>query len=42
MYWNGKDDTGDNIANGAYFYSLRARSESGLEFESIEKLAKIK
>ncbi len=42
IYWNGLDDFGKSIANGTYFYHFYSKSETGNEFESIEKLSKIK
>ena len=39
IIWNGKDGDGDNIANGNYFYKLRAKS--GLSNYSAEKLGKL-
>ena len=41
IYWDGKDEYGDKIANGAYFYHVKAETESGQVFEDIYKLAKI-
>ena len=40
--WNGKDSHGIAIGNGTYFYHMRAQSIIGKEFESIEKLTKLK
>jgi len=39
--WNGKDEYGYKIANGAYFYHVKAKTISGQIFEGIYKLAKI-
>jgi hypothetical protein len=37
--WNGRDEDGDALANGVYFYRVRARSADGRGEEKIEKLA---
>ncbi len=42
IYWNGKDDFSNPIANGTYFYHVSASSENGGEFQHISKLSKIK
>ena len=39
--WDGKDETGRRIANGAYFYHVKAKKDSKHEFEDIFKLAKV-
>ncbi len=39
--WDGRDNYNNKIANGAYFYHVRAETESGQIFEDIYKLAKI-
>ena len=41
IFWDGKDDYNQKIANGAYFYHVKAKTESGQMFEDIYKLAKI-
>ena len=41
IYWDGKDEYGHKIANGAYFYHVKAETESGQIFENIYKLAKM-
>ncbi|MDR3666801.1 MAG: C25 family cysteine peptidase [Ignavibacteriaceae bacterium] len=41
LYWDGRDQDGDEIANGAYFYKIIARN-NGVVKTLIEKLAKIK
>ena len=40
--WNGENSHGIAIGNGTYFYHIRAQSVTGKEFESIEKLTKLK
>ncbi len=42
IYWDGKDNYYNTIANGTYFYHLLAKNEAGMEFEYISKLSKIK
>jgi hypothetical protein len=41
IYWEGRDQDGDEIANGVYFYKIIAKN-NGVVKTSIEKLAKIK
>ncbi|NQU66817.1 MAG: T9SS type A sorting domain-containing protein [Candidatus Marinimicrobia bacterium] len=42
IYWNGKDSRGLEPANGTYFYQIRADNEAGDQFDSIQKLTRIK
>jgi hypothetical protein len=39
--WDGKDGYGNKIANGTYFYHVKAKTNNNLHFENIYKLAKI-
>ena len=39
--WDGKDQYGNIIANGAYFYHVKAEKDGKNVFEDIFKLAKI-
>ena len=39
--WDGRDEYGYKIANGAYFYHVKAETNNNLVFEGIYKLAKI-
>lgn len=41
IYWNGRDQDGDEIANGVYFYKIIAKND-GVVKTTTEKLAKIK
>ena len=41
IYWNGRDEDGDELANGLYFYKLVYKNFEILRTE-IQKLAKIK
>ena len=41
IYWDGRDEYGYKIANGAYFYHVRAETQNGKLFEDIYKFAKI-
>jgi hypothetical protein len=41
VYWNGRDQDGDEIANGVYFYKIIAKV-NGSTKEVIQKLAKIR
>ncbi len=38
IYWDGKDDFGDNIGRGTYVYRIRVRTDSGESIEKYEKL----
>ena len=39
--WNGRDEAGSRIANGAYFYHVKAEKDGKDIFEDIFKLAKV-
>ena len=39
--WDGKSESGNSIANGAYFYHVKAEKEGKSVFEDIYKLAKV-
>ncbi len=39
--WDGKSESGSAIANGAYFYHVKAEKEGKSVFEDIFKLAKV-
>jgi flagellar hook assembly protein FlgD len=41
IYWNGRDQDGDEVANGVYFYKIIAKN-NGVVKTTTEKLAKIK
>ena len=41
IYWNGKDQDGDNIANGTYFYKLNIKSDGKIK-SVTQKLSKVK
>ncbi|MDH3252997.1 MAG: hypothetical protein OEM41_09415, partial [Ignavibacteria bacterium] len=41
IYWDGRDDDGDEIANGYYFYKILVRGGGKTE-TALEKLAKIR
>jgi hypothetical protein len=41
IYWDGRDQDGDEIANGVYFYKIASKN-NGIIKTAIEKLAKIK
>ena len=40
--WDGKDQSGNKIANGTYFYHVKAEKDGNKVFDDIFKLAKIK
>ncbi len=39
--WDGRDKYGNKIANGVYFYHVKAETNNNLVFEEIYKLSKI-
>jgi hypothetical protein len=39
--WDGKDQDGDDIANGVYLYKIVARGFDGDKYEVIQKIVKI-
>jgi hypothetical protein len=39
--WDGKSESGNKIANGAYFYHVKAEKDGKNVFEDIFKLAKV-
>ena len=39
--WDGKDQFNNKIANGAYFYHVKAEKDGNVIFEDIFKLAKV-
>jgi hypothetical protein len=39
--WDGRDEDGDEVANGYYFYKVIARSE-GKSVETVQRLAKVR
>jgi hypothetical protein len=41
VQWDGRDDAGDTIANGYYFYQIQVRG-SGTETTAIEKMVKMR
>ncbi len=41
VHWNGRDEDGDEVANGYYFYQLRLKADN-TTVSPIQKLAKIK
>ena len=42
IYWDGKDESGNEIPNGTYFYYLKGINMYGDKFNKLEKLTKIK
>ena len=38
IFWDGRDDDGDPVANGLYFYCITATGSSGVSEELIERL----
>ena len=40
--WDGRDDFGDNIGRGVYFYKLRVKNQDGKYAEKLEKLVILK
>ena len=41
ILWDGKDQYGNIIANGAYFYHVKAEKAGNIMFEDLFKLAKV-
>ena len=41
IFWDGRDKNGYKIANGTYFYHLKALINNAQVFENIYKIAKI-
>lgn len=41
IHWNGRDEDGDEIANGYYFYQVRLKADNTI-VSPIQKLAKIR
>ena len=39
--WDGKSESGNTLANGAYFYHVKAEKDGKNVFEDIFKLAKV-
>lgn len=42
IYWDGKDDYGDQIGKGVYVYKLSVQSENGMKADTFEKLVILK
>lgn len=42
IYWDGKDDYGNRIGKGVYFYRLSVRTTSGKKIEKYQKLLYLK
>lgn len=42
IHWDGKDDFGDKIGRGVYFYKLRVRSSNGTSADQQQKLVILK
>ncbi len=40
IYWDGKDDDGDEIANGVYLYKVTMKNSNSI-YETIQKLVKV-
>jgi hypothetical protein len=42
IYWDGKDDYGDNIGKGVYVYKLTVKAGNGMEADTFQKLVILK
>jgi hypothetical protein len=42
IYWNGRDDFGDQLAKGVYIYRLKVQTPDGEKDEKLEKLVILK
>ena len=40
--WDGRDNRGDQIANGTYIYKVVATDEDGEKYEVIERLVRMR
>jgi flagellar hook assembly protein FlgD len=38
LFWDGRDDYGDKLANGVYIYRLQYQNNEGKRAEETEKL----
>jgi flagellar hook assembly protein FlgD len=41
IYWDGRDEDGDEVANGYYLYQISLKAEGSVQSD-IQKLAKIR
>ncbi|HYV90881.1 MAG TPA: type IX secretion system sortase PorU [Chitinophagales bacterium] len=42
IYWDGKDDYGDNIGKGVYVYKLSVKTDNGMKADTYQKLVILK
>jgi len=42
IYWDGKDDYGDNIGKGVYVYKLSVKTDNGMKADTFQKLVILK
>ena len=42
IYWNGKDDFGDDLGKGVYVYKLKVTTNDGRTAEKFQKLVLLK
>jgi flagellar hook assembly protein FlgD len=42
IYWDGKDDYGDNIGKGVYVYKLSVKADNGMKADTYQKLVILK
>jgi flagellar hook assembly protein FlgD len=38
IFWDGRDEDGDELANGVYFFKISVRGENGERKERVERL----
>ena len=42
VYWNGKNEAGERVASGVYFYRLQAENPEARSFSAMRRLVVVK
>ncbi len=42
IHWDGRDQDGDQVANGLYFYKLEVRTAEGTTIKRVDRLARVR